>query len=54
MARVAGVRILINSDAHAPGELTAGFPEAITAVKAAGFTETLRYVKRAAHPVPLP
>jgi histidinol-phosphatase (PHP family) len=54
MARHAGVRILINSDAHAPGELTAGFAEAIAAAKSAGFTETLRFVKRTAHAVPLP
>ena len=53
-AAVAGVPLLINSDAHAPGELTAGFEEAVAAAKEAGFKEVQRFAgrKRTAHPLP--
>ena len=46
MARAAGVPLLINSDAHAPGEVGADFDRAIALAKAAGYTETLRFEKR--------
>ena len=46
LAREAGVPLLINSDAHDPAELGAGFVEAITMARAAGYTETVRFVAR--------
>jgi len=54
MASAAGVRLLINSDSHAPKELTAGFPEALVAARAAGFTHTHRFVNRTPVAIPLP
>jgi histidinol-phosphatase (PHP family) len=54
LAREAGIGLLINSDAHDPAELTAGFPEAVAAARAAGFTHTLRFHRREASLVPLP
>jgi histidinol-phosphatase (PHP family) len=54
LAEEAGVPLLINSDAHAPGELTAGYSEAVAAAKSAGFTETSRFAKRRRTSVPLP
>jgi histidinol-phosphatase (PHP family) len=54
LASAAGVRLLINSDAHDPRELTAGFEAAVDAASAAGFTHTHRFVNRKAVAVPLP
>jgi histidinol-phosphatase (PHP family) len=46
LARKAGVPLLINSDAHAPEELGAGFAAAVTAAQGAGYSETVRYSRR--------
>lgn len=46
MAHEAGVELLINSDAHAPGEVGAGFEIAESLAREAGFTGTLRFLKR--------
>ena len=46
MAHAAGVPLLINSDAHAPSEVGANFPEATALAKEAGYTQTLRFHKR--------
>lgn len=46
LAAAGGVPILINSDAHLPGEVGAGFEEAAALAKDAGFTATLRFSKR--------
>jgi histidinol-phosphatase (PHP family) len=46
LAREADVALLINSDAHDPAELAAGFPEAIAMAKEAGFTQTVRFAHR--------
>lgn len=46
MAREAGVGLLINSDAHAPGEIGAGFAEGVALAKAAGYDALLRFEKR--------
>ncbi len=54
LAREAGVPLLINSDAHAPDEVGAGFAEAAAAAREAGYTELLRFEKRQRRSVPLP
>jgi len=54
MARQSGVPLLINSDAHDPAELAAGFPEAVKLARDAGYHETLRFSRRTAHAAPLP
>ena len=54
LAAAAQIPLLINSDAHAPGELTAGYSEAVGAAKAAGFEHTSRFAKRKRTSVPLP
>ncbi len=46
MAREAGVPTLINSDAHAPEEVGAGFQEGVALAKRAGYAETVRFEKR--------
>ncbi len=46
LAHSAGVPLLINSDAHAPGEVGADFDKAIALAKDVGYTETLRFEKR--------
>jgi histidinol-phosphatase (PHP family) len=53
MAHQAGVELLINSDAHAPNEVGAGFEIAKALAKEAGYTSTLRYAKRKRRSVPL-
>lgn len=53
MARNAGVGLLINSDAHAPQEVGAGFDTAVALAKQAGYTETLRFERRKRRAVPL-
>jgi histidinol-phosphatase (PHP family) len=54
LAREAGVSLLINSDAHAVTELTAGFSDALSAVEAVGFTHTVRFAGRKKTRVSLP
>lgn len=54
MAHTAGVPLLINSDAHDPAELGAGFAEAVAAARAAGYTQLLRFSRRQRSSVPLP
>ena len=46
LARIAGIGLVINSDAHAPGELGAGFEVAVALARDAGYGETLRFTKR--------
>jgi len=46
MAREAGVGLLINSDAHAPQEVGAGFETALALAKEAGFGEVVRFAGR--------
>jgi histidinol-phosphatase (PHP family) len=46
MAWEAGVRIVINSDAHAPEEVGRDFDQAVTAAKAAGYTHSTRFCGR--------
>ena len=54
LACEAKVPLLINSDAHAVGELGAGFAEAVALAKAAGYTHTARFHQRKISSVPLP
>jgi histidinol-phosphatase (PHP family) len=53
-AQLAGVPLLINSDAHAVDELGAGYTEAIALAKASGYKATARFAKRKISFVPLP
>jgi len=53
MAREADVPLLINSDAHAPGEVGAGFETGVALAKEAGYTEVLRFAGRKRRAVPL-
>lgn len=46
LAKSANIPLLINSDAHAPGEVGAGFDQAIALAKDVGYTETLLFEKR--------
>jgi len=54
LAHAAQAPLLINSDAHAPEELAAGFDDAVALAKGVGFTETVRFQKRTASSVALP
>lgn len=54
MAHAAGLQLLINSDAHDPSELGAGFSEAIAAATAAGFESVVRFEKRRKIQSPIP
>ena len=54
MTHAAGVPLLINSDAHDPAELGAGFEDAVAAAKEAGYTQLLRFAERQRSSVPLP
>lgn len=47
LARQAGIPLVISSDAHSPAEVARDFPTAIEMAKAAGYTETLLFEKRA-------
>lgn len=47
LARAAGAELLINSDAHSPAELGAGFDVAAGLAVEAGYMETVRFAKRA-------
>ena len=53
LASEAGVSMLINSDAHAPEEVGAGFETARALAREAGYTEILRWEKRTPMRVPL-
>jgi histidinol-phosphatase (PHP family) len=53
MAAEAGISLLINSDAHSPEEVGAGFDLAATAAREAGFKELVRFEKRTRKMVPL-
>ncbi|WP_050030725.1 histidinol-phosphatase HisJ family protein [Verrucomicrobium sp. BvORR034] len=53
MAFSAGVPLLINSDAHAPGEVGADFDKAVALAREVGYTHTLKFVGRTATPIPL-
>jgi histidinol-phosphatase (PHP family) len=46
LARSANVPLLINSDAHAPGEVGADFDKAVQLARDAGYAETLFFEKR--------
>jgi len=46
LARAAGVSLLINSDAHAPEEVGAGFEAALALAKKAGYGEVVRFEGR--------
>ncbi len=54
LAQAANVGLLINSDAHDPADLGAGFEQAVALAKEAGFTHTTRFHRRAISSVPLP
>lgn len=54
MAAQAGVPLLINSDAHHPDEVGAGFAEALQLARSAGYTGSLYYEKRRSRLVPFP
>jgi histidinol-phosphatase (PHP family) len=53
LAQEAEVGVLINSDAHAPAELGAGFEEAATLAKSVGYKHVIRFERRKPHAVPL-
>ena len=53
MAREAGVPLIISSDAHTPGDVAAGFPEAAALAKGCGYASTLRFSRRQRTSVPL-
>jgi histidinol-phosphatase (PHP family) len=53
LAAGAGIPLLINSDAHAVEELTAGFADAVDLARESGFTQTVRYAGRRRRFVPL-
>lgn len=54
LAFAAGVPVLINSDAHAVAELGAGFREAVSLLREAGYCEVVRFERGRAISVPLP
>jgi len=54
LAHTSGVPLLINSDAHTPGDVGAGFEEAIALAKDCGYAQTLRFTRRQRSAVPLP
>ena len=54
MAFSAGVPIVINSDAHAPGEVGRDFDKALALVREVGYTQTVRFAQRRRSVVPLP
>jgi histidinol-phosphatase (PHP family) len=53
LAHNAKVPLLINSDAHAPGEVGADFDKAVALARDVGYTETLRFEKRRRSSSPL-
>lgn len=54
MAFTAGVPIVINSDAHTPGDVGKDFDKALELVRSVGYTSTVRFEKRQRKVVPLP
>ena len=54
LAVLAGVPVLINSDAHTPRDVGAGFEETIALARDIGFTHTLRFTKRKRTAVAMP
>lgn len=46
LAHAAGVPLLISSDAHAPGEVAAGFENAASIAVDCGYTSTVRFSRR--------
>ena len=54
LAHAANLPLLINSDAHAPEELTAGFDQAVALAKDVGFTQTVRFARGTRTVVPMP
>ena len=54
LAYEAGVPVLINSDAHDPAELGAGFAEALQLLREVGYTQTVRFEGKRRIAVPLP
>lgn len=53
LAHSAGLPLLINSDAHAPGEVGADFDKAAALAREVGYTEAVRFEKRRRHTAPL-
>ncbi len=53
LARSADIPILINSDAHDPSEVGAGFDQAVRLAREVGYTETLLFEKRLRRKLPL-
>ena len=53
LAKTAGVPVLINSDAHTPGDVGAGFEETIALAKDVGFSHTVRFTGRRRSAVPM-
>jgi histidinol-phosphatase (PHP family) len=49
-----GVPVVINSDAHSPGEVGADFDQALSLVRSVGYTTTLRFKGRKRELVSLP
>jgi histidinol-phosphatase (PHP family) len=45
LAHSAGVPLLINSDAHAPHDVAAGFEDAAALAQTCGYTHTVRFSK---------
>ena len=54
MAFSGGVPIVINSDAHSPGEVGAAFDQALKLVRSVGYRTTVRFKNRERESVPLP
>jgi histidinol-phosphatase (PHP family) len=54
LAHSAGLRLVINSDAHAPEEVGADFEAAVGIAASAGYREVLRFHRRVGTPSPLP
>jgi histidinol-phosphatase (PHP family) len=54
MAFTAGVPIVINSDAHTPGDVGKDYDKALDLVRSVGYTSTVRFEKRQRKVVPLP
>lgn len=54
LAHAANVPLLINSDAHRPQDVGAGFDDAIALAKACDYKDTLRFTRRRRSAVPLP
>jgi histidinol-phosphatase (PHP family) len=53
LAASAGVPVLVNSDAHAPEEVGAGFAQAYRLLREAGYQERAQFQGRRRFPVPL-